>query len=144
MCLISCVSASVGTFALTNGLLGDKANYVLGQGLPELGLIEWRYEMSVFDNRTLNEEEKRNLKIAVEDTVEAMRQIDDLNNHIKENNKGICDSLNENVSVPEQKIKPSMIKKMAKARLKEEYLAKAKDELNETEEALVVVYGEGV
>ena len=89
--------------------------------------------MSVFDNRTLNEEEKRNLKIAVEDTVEAMRQIDDLNNHIKENNKGICDSLNENVSVPEQKIKPSMIKKMAKARLKEEYLAKAKDELNETE-----------
>ena len=38
--------------------------------------------MSVFDNRTLNEEEKRNLKIAVEDTVEAMRQIDDLNNHI--------------------------------------------------------------
>ena len=100
--------------------------------------------MSVFDNRTLNEEEKRNLKIAVEDTVEAMRQIDDLNNHIKENNKGICDSLNENVSVPEQKIKPSMIKKMAKARLKEEYLAKAKDELNETEEALVVVYGEGV
>ena len=69
---------------------------------------------------------------------------DDLNNHIKENNKGICDSLNENVSVPEQKIKPSMIKKMAKARLKEEYLAKAKDELNETEEALVVVYGEGV
>ena len=129
---------------MTNGLLGDKANSVLGQGLPELGLIEWRYEMSVFDNRTLNEEEKRNLKIAVEDTVEAMRQIDDLNNHIKENNKGICDSLNENVSVPEQKIKPSMIKKMAKARLKEEYLAKAKDELNETEEALVVVYGEGV
>ena len=115
-----------------------------GRDLPELGLIEWRYEMSVFDNRTLNEEEKRNLKIAVEDTVEAMRQIDDLNNHIKENNKGICDSLNENVSVPEQKIKPSMIKKMAKARLKEEYLAKAKDELNETEEALVVVYGEGV
>ena len=129
---------------MTNGLLGDKANSVLGQGLPDLGLIEWRYEMSVFDNRTLNEEEKRNLKIAVEDTVEAMRQIDDLNNHIKENNKGICDSLNENVSVPEQKIKPSMIKKMAKARLKEEYLAKAKDELNETEEALVVVYGEGV
>ena len=129
---------------MTNGLLGDKANCVLGQGLPKLGLNEWRYEMSVFDNRTLNEEEKRNLKIAVEDTVEAMRQIDDLNNHIKENNKGICDSLNENVSVPEQKIKPSMIKKMAKARLKEEYLAKAKDELNETEEALVVVYGEGV
>ena len=129
---------------MTHSLLGDKANCVLGQGSPELGLIEWRYEMSVFDNRTLNEEEKRNLKIAVEDTVEAMRQIDDLNNHIKENNKGICDSLNENVSVPEQKIKPSMIKKMAKARLKEEYLAKAKDELNETEEALVVVYGEGV
>lgn len=100
--------------------------------------------MSVFDNRTLNEEEKRNLKIVVEDTVEAMRQIDDLNNHIKENTKGICDSLNKNISVPEQKIKPSMIKKMAKARLKEEYLAKAKDELNETEEALVVVYGEGI
>ena len=135
---------SDGTFVLTNRFLGDKANCVLGQGLLELSIIEWRYKMSVFDNRTLNEEEKRNLKIAVEDTVEAMRQIDDLNNHIKENNKGICDSLNENVSVPEQKIKPSMIKKMAKARLKEEYLAKAKDELNETEEALVVVYGEGV
>ena len=100
--------------------------------------------MSVFDSRTLNEDEKRNVKIAVEDTMDAMRQIDDLNAHIKENVKGICDALNENVSTPEQKIKPAMIKKMAKARLKEEYLEKAKDELNETEEALVVVYGEGV
>lgn len=98
--------------------------------------------MSVFDNRTLNDDEKRNLKIAVEDTVETMRQINELNEHMKENNKGICDSLNESVADPAQKIKPSMIKKMAKARLKEEYLAKAKDELNETEEALVVIYGE--
>ena len=46
------------------------------------------------------------------------------------------------VADPAQKIKPAMIKKMAKARLKEEYLAKAKDERNETEEALVVIYGE--
>ena len=43
--------------------------------------------MSVFDSRTLNEDEKRNVKIAVEDTMDAMRQIDDLNAHIKENVK---------------------------------------------------------
>lgn len=98
--------------------------------------------MSVFDNRTLNEDEQRNLKIAVESTMSALREIKDLQDSMKDNNKGICDSLNSGVKDDEMKIKPSLITKMAKARLKEEYIKEAKDSLSEVETAIRVVYKE--
>lgn len=96
--------------------------------------------MSVFDNRTLNEEERNKVKIAVEATVEALRAIADYNADIKENLKAVCDGLNESIADDEQKIKPAMIRKMAKCRLKEEYLSKEKDKLDEVETALEIVY----
>ena len=96
--------------------------------------------MSVFDNRTLNEEEKNKVKIAVEATIEALRAISDYNSDIKENLKAVCEGLNEGIDDDDKKIKPAMIRKMAKCRLKEELLAKEKDTLDEVETALEIVY----
>lgn len=96
--------------------------------------------MGLFDNRTLNEEEKNQIKIAVNETVEALNAIKDYQSAMRDNNKGICDRLNEGVTDDDKKIKPALIVKMAKARIKEEMLRNEKDAINDVEIALHAVF----
>ena len=82
---------------------------------------------NIFDERTFNEQEKMNIKAIVDDAVEVLQQIEDLQNHLKENIKGLCDSLNEGYTA-DLKIKPTLIRNIAKC-LSIKYLsASTKDE----------------
>ena len=94
--------------------------------------------MSVFDNRTLNPEEKNSLKIVIDDTIECLQQIKDLQEHMKENIKGVCDKLNENVEDKELWIKPKLVTKMAKTKMKEE-MATLKEEVSDVEIGLELI-----
>ena len=94
--------------------------------------------MSVFDNRTLNSEEKNSLKIVIQDTIECLQQIKDLQEHIKENQKVVCDHLNENYEDKEMWIKPKLVMKMAKTKMKEE-MATLKDEVSDVELGLNLI-----
>lgn len=95
---------------------------------------------NIFDERTFNEQEKANIKAIVDDAVEVLQQIEDLQNHLKENIKGLCDGLNEGYS-SDQKIKPTLIRNIAKAKLKEKQdVEKKRTELNEVEEGLDLLY----
>ena len=94
--------------------------------------------MSVFDNRNLNPEEKNSLKIVIDDTIECLQQIKDLQEHMKENIKGVCDKLNENYDDKELWIKPKLVTKMAKTKMKEE-MATLKDEVSDVEIGLELI-----
>lgn len=94
--------------------------------------------MSVFDNRTLNPEEKNSLKIVIDDTIECLQQIKDLQEHMKENIKGVCDKLNENYDDKELWIKPKLVTKMAKTKMKEE-MATLKEEVSDVEIGLELI-----
>ena len=94
--------------------------------------------MSFFDNRTLNPEEKNSLKIVIDDTIECLQQIKDLQEHMKENIKGVCDKLNENIEDKELWIKPKLVTKMAKTKMKEE-MATLKDEVSDVEIGLELI-----
>ena len=94
--------------------------------------------MSVFDNRNLNQEEKNSLKIVIDDTVECLQQIKDLQEHMKENIKGVCDHLNENVDDKELWIKPKLVTKMAKTKMKENMVVQ-KDEISDIERGLDLI-----
>lgn len=94
--------------------------------------------MSVFDNRNLNSDEKNSLKIVIDDTIECLQQIKDLQEHMKENIKGVCDKLNENVEDKELWIKPKLVTKMAKTKMKEE-MATLKEEVSDVEIGLELI-----
>ena len=74
---------------------------------------------NVFDNRTFNPDEQNAMKVVVDDCVEVLNNISDLNNHMKENVKNLCDRLNEGIQDNELKVKPTLLVKMAKAKIKE-------------------------
>lgn len=96
---------------------------------------------TLFDRRTLNEDEKNAIKDCVNDTIECMNQIADLQEHMKDNCKSLAERLNENVVDDEQKIKPALFTKMAKAYIKnKENIEKSKNEIDEVETALQVVF----
>ncbi len=96
---------------------------------------------TLFDRRTLNEDEKNAIKECVNDTIECMNQIADLQEHMKENCKALAERLNENVVDDDQKIKPTLFTKMAKAYIKnKENIEKSKTEIDEVETALQVVF----
>lgn len=96
--------------------------------------------MNIFDVRTLNADEQKAIKMVVDDTVEVMNQIKDLQDHMNENCKELADKLNENVD-NDMKIKPTLFKKMAKAYIKnKEDIEKSKNELDEVEEGLNIIY----
>lgn len=96
---------------------------------------------NIFDNRTFNPDEQNAMKVVVDDCVEALNSISDLNSHMKENVKNLCDRLNEGIQDNELKIKPSLLIKMAKAKIKEkEDLEKSKVAISEVEEGLHVIY----
>jgi hypothetical protein len=94
--------------------------------------------MSVFDNRNLNQDEKNSLKVVIDDTVECLQQIKDLQEHMKENIDGICAKLNENVDDKSMHIKPKLVTKMAKTKMKEDILAQ-KDQLSDVEIGLELI-----
>ena len=94
--------------------------------------------MSVFDNRNLNPEEKNSLKIVIDDTIECLQQIKDLQEHMKENIKGVCDKLNENYDDKELWIKPKLVTKMAKTKMKENMVVQ-KDEISDIERGLDLI-----
>lgn len=96
--------------------------------------------MNIFDVRNFNEDEKNAIKQIVDDTIESMNQIKDLQDHISENCKGLAEKLNENVD-NDAKVKPTLFTKMAKAYIKnKEDIEKSKNELDEVETALQVIY----
>lgn len=95
---------------------------------------------NIFDERTFNEQEKTRIKGVVDDAVTTLQEIEDLQNHLKESIKDLCDGLNEGYA-SDQKIKPTLIKNIAKAKLKEkEDVEKKKTELSEVEEGLELLY----
>ena len=97
--------------------------------------------MSVFDVRNFNDDEKNAIKQVVDDTIECMNQIKDLQDHMKENCKALAERLNENVVDDEAKVKATLFSNMAKAYIKnKENLDKSKDQIDEVETALMVVY----
>lgn len=94
--------------------------------------------MSVFDSRNLNQDEKNSLKIIIDDTVECLRQIKDLQEHMKENIAGVCGRLNENIEDKSLHIKPKLVTKMAKTKMKED-MASQKEELSDVELGLELI-----
>ncbi len=97
--------------------------------------------MNIFDVRTFNVDEQNAIKTVVDDTEEVLNQISDLNTHMAENLKGLCERLNEGISDPDMKIKPALLKSMAKAKIKnKEDIEKSKDAISEVETGLHVIY----
>ena len=94
--------------------------------------------MSVFDSRNLNQDEKNSLRIIIDDTVECLRQIKDLQEHMKENIAGVCGRLNENIEDKSLHIKPKLVTKMAKTKMKED-MASQKEELSDVELGLELI-----
>lgn len=97
--------------------------------------------MNIFDVRTFNADEQARIKNVVEDTIECLNQIDDLTQHMNETIKDACESLNNGVSDKELKVKPSLIKKLAKTKIKED-LDNQKSAVSELEDALKVIFHE--
>lgn len=96
---------------------------------------------TIFDRRNFNEDEKNAIKDCVNDTIECMNQIADLQEHMKDNCKALADRLNDNAVDDDQKIKPTLFTKMAKAYIKnKENIEKSKSEIDEVETALHVVF----
>lgn len=93
----------------------------------------------LFDERNFNQEEREILKNAINDSIETLTQIKDLQEHNKDLIKGVCERLNENVEHNEQKIKPSIINKMAKAKMKED-IDEQKENLSEVEVGLELIF----
>lgn len=96
--------------------------------------------MNIFESRNLNADEKSIIKATIQDTIECLQQIKDLQEHMKEHLKEVCDRMNEKVEDKDLHIKPSLITKMAKAKMKED-LHEQKEALSEVEQGLETVYG---
>ena len=99
--------------------------------------------MNIFNVRTFNPDEQAKIKAAVEDAIECMNQINDLTEHMNEQAKDVCESLNTGIKEKELKIKPAFIKKLAKTKMKED-LAKQKAAVSELADALKIVFNEEV
>ena len=96
---------------------------------------------NIFDNRTFNPDEQNAIKMVVDDCVEVLNQVGDLQSHMKESVRGLCERLNEGIRDNELKVKPALLVKMAKAKIKEkEDLEKSKTAISEVEEGLHVIY----
>lgn len=96
---------------------------------------------NIFDVRTFNIDEQRAIKTVVDDTETALNEIADMNSHMGENIKNLCERLNEGITDPEMKIKPSLLKSMARAKIKnKEDIEKSKNAISEVETGLQVIY----
>lgn len=97
--------------------------------------------MSVFDERNLTVEERTKLKNVIDSTITAMEEIKDLTDSMNDDIKSRCEALNEGYADKDLWIKPALIKKMAKSKMKnKEDIEKSKTALDEVETGLHLVY----
>lgn len=94
--------------------------------------------MNIFDIRTFNPDEIDRIKNIVEEGVNTKGKIKDLQESLNDTVKMICQDLNDGIKNKEQKVKPSMIKKMINIKFKDS-LEEEKDKLKEVETILDLV-----
>ncbi len=94
--------------------------------------------MNIFDIRTFNPDEINRIKNIVEEGVNTKGKIKDLQESLNDTVKMICQDLNDGIKNKEQKVKPSMIKKMINIKFKDS-LEEEKDKLKEVETILDLV-----
>lgn len=94
--------------------------------------------MNIFDIRTFNPDEINRIKNIVEEGVNTKGKIKDLQESLNDTIKMICQDLNNGIKNKEQKVKPSMIKKMINIKFKDS-LEDEKDKLKEVETILDLV-----
>lgn len=94
--------------------------------------------MNIFDIRTFNPDEINRIKNIVEEGVTTKGKIKDLQESLNDTVKIICQDLNDGIKNKEQKVKPSMIKKMINIKFKDS-LEDEKDKLKEVETILDLV-----
>lgn len=94
--------------------------------------------MNIFDIRTFNPDEINRIKNIVEEGVNIKGKIKDLQESLNDTVKIICQDLNDGIKNKEQKVKPSMIKKMINIKFKDS-LEEEKDKLKEVETILDLV-----
>ena len=97
--------------------------------------------MNIFDIRTFNADELNSLKIILEDTIESLKEVDVLQEHIKDNTQGVCIKLNDGIDDKDQQIKPGLIVKMAKAIIKSN-LDDQKASVSEVEDGIKIIMKE--
>ncbi len=94
--------------------------------------------MNIFDIRSFNPDEINRIKNIVEEGVTTKGKIKDLQESLNDTVKMICQDLNDGIKNKEQKVKPSMIKKMINIKFKDS-LEDEKDKLKEVETILDLV-----
>lgn len=94
--------------------------------------------MNIFDIRNFNSDEINKIKNIVEEGVTTKGKIKDLQESLNDTVKMICQDLNDGIKNKEQKVKPSMIKKMINIKFKDS-LEDEKDKLKEVETILDLV-----
>ena len=94
--------------------------------------------MNIFDIRSFNPDEINRIKNIVEEGVTTKGKIKDLQESLNDTVKIICQDLNDGIKNKEQKVKPSMIKKMINIKFKDS-LEDEKDKLKEVETILDLV-----
>lgn len=96
---------------------------------------------NIFENRVFNADELEQIKNVVDDVVETLYQINDLQEHIKDVSKSLADRINDNAPSKEDEIKPTLIKKLAVAKIKQkENIENSRTQLDEVEAGLSLLY----
>ena len=97
--------------------------------------------MNLFEERNFNQVDRDKLKNVIDSVITAMTEIKDLTDSMNEDIKSRCATLKEGVSDKDLMIKPNLIKKMAKAKIKNKQdIEKSKSELSEVETGLEIIY----
>lgn len=97
--------------------------------------------MNIFEERNFNAEDRTKLKNVIESAITALEEIKDLTDSMNDDIKSRCESLNEGINDKELMIKPALIKKMAKSKMKnKEDIEKSKTVLDEVETGLSILY----
>lgn len=95
--------------------------------------------MNIFETRTFNTDEKNIIKNTIQDIIQGLTSINEIKEHIKENSKDVCDRLNEKIVDKDSFIKPSLLMKLAKTKMKEN-IFEQKEAINEIEGGLKEIY----
>ena len=74
--------------------------------------------MNIFEERNFNVDDRNKLKNVIESVIVAMEEIKDLTDSMNDDIKSRCEALNEGIDDKDLMIKPALIKKMAKSKMK--------------------------
>lgn len=97
--------------------------------------------MNIFEERNFNVDDRNKLKNVIESVIVAMEEIKDLTDSMNDDIKSRCEALNEGIDDKDLMIKPALIKKMAKSKMKnKEDIEKSKTALDEIETGLELIY----